>query len=276
MKLKPYWASPKIEEKGLTEFISNSPLQPKKKILEVKRKAADKTCAQILKKNPETEIVALLGSVAYGDIIGWFSDVDMIVITGRLKKEEMVELDHQVLFIEYHNWVSFEDLIFKKIAREEYESRSSYLFFYGNPRFLHFSAKSKAKYERIVRLGIERLWRDHSSKIGEYLDDFVWFYGTAEEALRYGQRLTAKGKLQRGTTLLLRYYLIKNRILLRKPLPDDRTITQLRNSSVPKELVDFIEQLYQGKSNINALLKQAKEMYLQITNNRKWLDKIPL
>jgi len=275
MKLKPYWASPKIEEKGLTECISLSPLQPKEKILEVKRKAADNACARILKKDPETEIVALLGSVAFGDITGWFSDVDMIVITGKPKKEEMVELNHQVLFIERHNWASFEDFIFKKIAREEYESRSSYLFFYGNPRYLYFSAESKTKYERIVRLGIEKLWGDHS-KIDEYLDDFVWFYGTAKEALRYGQRLTARGKLQRGTTLLLRYYLIKNRILLRKPMPDDRTMAQLRNSSVPKELVDLIEQLYQGRSDMKALLEQAKEMYSKITNDRKWFDKIPL
>jgi predicted nucleotidyltransferase len=275
MKLEPYWALPEIEERGLTECVSLSPLRPKEKILEVKRKAADKACAGILKRDAKTEIVALLGSVAHGDITGWFSDVDMIVITSKPRKEKMVEIDHQVLFVEYYSWGGFRDLIVKKIAREEYESRSSYLFFYGNPRYLHLSTRSKAKYERIVKSGIEKLWRDHS-KTDEYLDDFVWFYGTAREALRYRQPLTAIGKLQRGTILLLRYYLIKNRILLRKPLPDDRTMIQLRNSPVPKELVDFIEQLYQGKADVNTLLKQGREMYLKITKKRKWLNKIPL
>jgi predicted nucleotidyltransferase len=268
MKLKPYWAFPTIEKVGLTRCVSSTPLQPREKILEVKRQAADKACSEILRKDSKVEIVALLGSVANGDIIGWFSDIDLIAITDKPKNEEMIEVDHQVLFIEYHNWASFKDLMVRKISREEYEVRSSYLFFYGNPRFLYASAKSRTKYEEIVTQGIQRLWKDHA-QIDKYLDDFVWFYGTAREASRYDQPLTALGKLQRGTTLLLRYYLVKNKILLRKPLPDDRTITQLRSSPVPKELVNFIEQLYQGKLNIDTLLKKAKEMYLQITNKRK-------
>jgi hypothetical protein len=68
MKLEPYWALPEVEERGLTECISL--LRPKEKILEVKRKAAGKACAGILKKDAETEIVALLGFSGACDITG--------------------------------------------------------------------------------------------------------------------------------------------------------------------------------------------------------------
>jgi len=275
MKPKPYWALPKIEKIGLTECISSSALQPLEKILRVKREVAQRACSQILRKDPKTEIIALLGSVAHGDIMGWFSDIDMLVITSKPRKDEMVELAHEVLFIEYHNWASLEDLIVNKIKRDEYEERSCYLYFYGNPSYLYSTAKSRTKYKRIIRLGVEALWRDHS-KIEEYLDDFIWFYGSAKEALRYNQPFTAIGKLQRGTVLLLRHYLIKNKILLRKPLPDDRTIVQLRNSHVPRELLGFIEKLYKERADIDTLMQLGKEMYSQVTNRRKWVNKIPL
>ena len=275
MKLKPYWAFPNIEKSSLTERISSCPLQPIEKILEIKRKAASKACLQILKKDTKAEIIALLGSVAQGDITGWFSDIDILVLTGKYREQVMIEDDHQVLFTEHHNWASFEDLLVKRIARDEYEARSSYLSFYSKPYYLHSSAESREKYERTVKLGVDALWRDHS-QIDEYLDDFIWFYGAAKEALRYRQPLTALGKLQRGTTLLLRHYLIKNKIPLRKPLPDERTIIQLRNSKVPKELVDFVEQLYQGNLDIGILLQRGRKMYLKVTNRRKWLNKIPL
>lgn len=275
MKLKPYWTAPGIEKIGLTKCISSYPLQPMEKILEIKRNAANKACSQILKNDSKTKAVALIGSVAHRDIIGWFSDIDMLVITSKPKKDEMVEIDHQVLFIECHNWRSFKDLITRKIARDEYEDRSSYLFFYGHPQFLHFSGKSNAKYEEIMKSGVEKLWYDYS-QIDEYLDDFIWFYGSAKEALKHNQPLTAIGKLQRGTVLLLRYYLIKNKILLRKPLPDERTIIQLRNSKVPKELVDFVEEFYQGESDVDTMFQKGRKMYLQATNRRKWLDRIPI
>jgi predicted nucleotidyltransferase len=266
---------PIIERRGLTEGITFYPLIPMEKILEVKRKAATKVCSQILERDSKVEIITLLGSVAHGDIIGWFSDIDMLVITNEPKKDEMIEVDHQVLFIEYPNWKSFEDLIVKKIARDEYEDRSSYLFFYGNPHYLHSSEKGRVKYSQIIKLGIEALWKDYS-EINEYLDDFVWFYGSAKEALKYNQLLTAMGKLQHGIILLLRYYLIKNKILLRKPLPDQRTIIQLRNSPVPKKLINFVETFYQAKLDMDTTLQLGKEMYLQVTNERKWLNKIPI
>lgn len=269
MKLEPYWESPDIEKTSLTKYISTCPLQPVERILKIKRRAASKACSLILEKDSEVEVVALLGSVARGDIMGWFSDIDTLVITSKPREEEMIAVDHQPLFIERYNWTSFEDLMVKKIARDEYEERSSYLSFYGNPNYLHSSKKSRAKYEQIIKLGIEAVWRDHS-QIDEYLDDFVWFYGSAKEALRYNLPLTAMGKLQRGTILLLRHYLIKNKILLRKPLPDERTITQLRNSQVPKELIDFLEQMHQGKSNIKTLLQRGRRMYLRVTSGRKW------
>jgi len=271
MKLKPYWELPNIKKTGLTECISSYPLQLTEKILEAKRRAAHKACTQILEKDSNVEIIVLIGSVARGDIFGWFSDIDTLVITSEPRKEEMISVDHQPLFIEYHNWASFEDLIVNKIARDEYEDRSSYLSFYGNPHYLHSSEESRAEYEQIVRSGIEALWRDHS-EIDEYLDDFVWFYGSAKEALRHNQPLTALGKLQRGTVLFIRYYLVKNKILLRKPLPDQRTITQLRNSPVPKELVDFAEQLYRGKLDIHTMLQRGRKMYLRITNRRRWFN----
>jgi len=219
--------------------------------------------------------VALIGSVARGDIMGWFSDIDTLAITSNPGEEEMMVVEHQPLFVEHHNWASFEDLMVKRIARDEYEDRSSCLSFYGNPHYLHSSEESRAKYDAIVRLGIEALWRDHS-EIDEYLDDFVWFYGAAREALRYNLPLTAMGKLQRGTVLLLRYFLIKNKVLLRKPLPDERTMIQLRNSQVPKELVDFVEQLYRGRLDIDTLLDKGRKMYLQVTNGRKWMNQMPL
>jgi len=275
MELKPYWEFPSIRETGLTECISSNPLQPLEKILEVKRRAASKGCSEILRRDPEVEIVALIGSVARGDIMGWFSDIDTLAITSNPGEEEMMVVEHQPLFVEHHNWASFEDLMVKRIARDEYEDRSSCLSFYGNPHYLHSSEESRAKYEQIVRLGIEALWRDHS-KIDEYLDDFVWFYGAAREALRYNLPLTAMGKLQRGTVFLLRYYLVKNKILLRKPLPDERTMIQLRNSQVPKELVDFVEQLYLGRLDIDTLLDKGRKMYLQVTNGRKWMNQTPL
>jgi len=271
VKLKPYWESPNIKKTSLTEFISSAPLPPLEKILEIKRKAASEACSRVLKKDSEAEIVALIGSVARGDITGWFSDIDLLVITSEPRKEEMISVYHQPLFIEYHNWASFEELLVKKIARDEYEERSSYLSFYGNPHYLHSSIEGRAEYERIVKLGVEALWRDHS-KIDEYLDDFAWFYGGAKEALRYNLPLTAMGKLQRGTTLLLRHYLIKNKILLRKPLPNERTMIQLRNSPVPKELIDFTEQLYQGKLDIEMLLQRGRKVYSQVTNRRKWFN----
>lgn len=275
MKLKPYWASPDVKEIGLTKCISSYPMQPLEKILEIKRGVACKTCKQILKEDPEVEIVALLGSVAHGDIIGWFSDIDMLAITKEPKEEEMIEVDHEALFVEYHSWKSLEELLVERIRRDEYEERSSYLFFYGRPRYLHSSAKAEKKYNSIVELGIKALWKDYSD-ISEYLDDFIWFYGSVSEALKHGKPLTAKGKLQRGSALLLRHYLVKNRILLRKPLPDERTMVQLRRSQVPRKLVDFIEQLYERELDISTMLQHAKEMYLQTTNKRKWLNEIPL
>ncbi|KPV63911.1 MAG: hypothetical protein AOA65_1157 [Candidatus Bathyarchaeota archaeon BA1] len=86
----------------------------------------------------------------------------------------------------------------------------------------------------------------------------------AKEALKYNQPLTAIGKL-----LLLRYSVSSEiKILLRKLLLDERTTIQLRNSQVPKELIDFIERLYQGELDINSLLQRSRKMYLQITNRR--------
>jgi hypothetical protein len=120
-------------------------------------------------------------------------------------------------------------------------------------------------------LGIKSLWKDHS-QIDEYLDDFVWFYGSAKEAARHGLPLTAVGKLQRGAMLLLRFFLIQNKILLRKPLPDQRTIDQLRKSGVPKELVDFVKQMHKRKSDIETLLHRAREMYLKVTDGRRWFE----
>ena len=275
MEPGPYWAYQTIEKSSLTELISSRPLQPLNQILETKRKAAREACLQSLRKDPEAEIIAIVGSVANGDIIGWFSDVDLVVITRKPRKEEMIEVGHQPLFIEYYDWVGFEDLLARRISRDEYEARSSYLFFYGNPYYLHSFREGRARYERTVTLGIQALWNDYS-KIEEYLDDFVWFYGSAKEALRRNQTLTAMGKLQRGATLLLRYYLIKNKILLRKPLPDERTIIQLRNSEVPKELVDFTEQLYRGRLEVEMLLQRSREIYLLITNGRKWMNEIPV
>jgi len=269
MKLEPYWESPDIKKTSLTEHISTCPLQPIEKILKIKRGAARKACSKILKEDPEVEVVALLGSVARGDITGWFSDIDLLVITGEHRKGEMISVDHQPLFIERQSWASFDDLIVKKIARDEYEERSSYLSFYGNPNYLHSSKNSRAKYEKIIKLGTEALWKDYS-RIDEYLDDYVWFYGSAKEALRYNLPQTALGKLQRGTILLLRYYLIKNKILLRKPLPDQRTLTQLGKSEVPKELVEFLEQMHRGKSDVETLLQRGRRVYLKVTNGRKW------
>lgn len=275
MKIKPYWTSSNIKEIGLTKSILSHPLYPTDKILEIKREVADKAVKEILKKDPEAEIVALIGSVAHGDILGWFSDIDMLVITKEPKDEETIEIGHEILFVEYYSWKSFEELLLDRIVRDEYEERSSYLFFYGKPRFLHSSTKAEKKYSQIVKSGVKELWKDYS-EIDEYLDDFVWFYGSAIEALKYDKPLTAIGKLHRGTILLLRYYLAKNRILLRKPLPDQRTMFQLRSSQIPKELVDFIEQLCERNLGIETLLRYAKEMHLQITSNRKWLSKIPL
>ena len=275
MHLKPYWAVPDIERIGLAKCVSSCILQPTEKILEDKRRTASKACEDILKEDPEPEIVAVIGSVAHGDIIGWFSDIDVLVITEKPREEEMVIVDHDVLFVEYHSWESLEELLVKNTSRDEYEDRSSYLFFYGNPRFLHSSEEAEKRYRRIVKLGIEALWK-HYSETDEYLDDFIWFYGSAEEALRHNKALTAKGKLQRGTILLLRYYLIRNRILLRKPLPDQRTIIQLQNSRVPRELVDFVEQLYRAELDMESLLRWGREMYLRITKGRKLLNRIAL
>jgi len=275
LHLKPYWAVPDIERIGLAKCVSSCILQPTEKILEDKRRTASKACEDILKEDPEPEIVAVIGSVAHGDIIGWFSDIDVLVITEKPREEEMVIVDHDVLFVEYHSWESLEELLVKNTSRDEYEDRSSYLFFYGNPRFLHSSEEAEKRYRRIVKLGIEALWK-HYSETDEYLDDFIWFYGSAEEALRHNKALTAKGKLQRGTILLLRYYLIRNRILLRKPLPDQRTIIQLQNSRVPRELVDFVEQLYRAELDMESLLRWGREMYLRITKGRKLLNRIAL
>jgi len=275
MEPKPYWEFPDVEKVGLTECILFCPLQHMEKILEVKRCVASKACSQVLKRDADAEIVALLGSVARGDITGWFSDIDMLVVTGKPREEEMVVVDHHVLFIEYHDWASLEELVVRRIAWDEYEVRSSYLSFYGSPYYLHGPEKSRARYEEIMKLGVEALWRDHS-QTDEYLDDFVYFYGAAVEALRYDQPLTAIGKLHRGAILLLRYYLIKNRILLRKPLPDERTMIKLRHSQVPTELVDFLEQMYRGRLSIDALLQRGKEVYLQVLKGRKWLNKIPM
>ena len=113
-------------------------------------------------------------------------------------------------------------------------------------------------HSKIVELGIENLWEEYL-EIDEYLDDFVWFYGSASEALRYGNSLAAMGKLQWGVILLLRHYLVKNRILLRKKLSDERTMVQLRRSQVPRKLVDFIEQLYERDLNISALLHMLRK-----------------
>jgi predicted nucleotidyltransferase len=275
MKSKPYWATSNIKEMGLDRSISSSPPHSLDQILQVKREAAIKACNDILKKDRKAELIAVLGSVAIGDILGWFSDIDMLVITDRSIEEEMIEINHQVLFIEYHNWSSFEDLIKKKIVRDEFEERSSYLLFYSNPLYLYSPEESRSKYEEILNSGIESLWRDYS-EIEEYLDDFVWFYGSAREAFKYNKPLTALGKLQRGTILMLRHYLIKNKILLRKPLPDERTIIQLRNANVPTQLVNFIEKLYSRELDLESLLENGKKMYLQVTNKRKWLNKIPL
>lgn len=271
MKLEPYWESPDIEKTSLTKYMSLCPLQPIEKILRTKRKVTDKICSQILKEDSKVEVVALLGSVARGDIIGWFSDIDILVITGKPRETEMIIADHEPLFIERYNWSSFEDLIVKKVAQDEYEERSSYLSFYGNPKYLHSTKKSRAKYKQIIKEGIEALWREYS-QIDKYLDDFVWFYGSAKEAIRYNLPLTAIRKLQRATLLLLRYYLIKNKILLRKPMPDQRTITQLRNSPVPTELVDFLEQMYQGNLDIETLLQRSRKVYLKLTDGRRWFN----
>jgi predicted nucleotidyltransferase len=275
MELKPYWASPEIKKTGLAECISSYPSQPIGKILETKRKAANKTGREILKRDPEVDIAALIGSVAHGDIIGWFSDIDMLVITKEPRGEEMLEVDHEVLFIEYYSWKGFEELLTKRIARDEYEERSSCLFFYGKPRYLHSSGKAEKKYNGIVELRTEALWKDYS-EIDEYLDDFIRFYGSAKEASRQSRPLTAIGKLQRGTVLLLRYYLIKYKILLRKPFPDDRTFVQLRKSQVPEKLVEFIEEMYKANLDITTMLRHARKMYLQITHRRKWRNQIPL
>lgn len=275
MQLKPYWAVPDIERIGLAKYVSSCILQPTEKILEAKRRTASRACEDVLKEDPEPEIVAVVGSVAHGDIIGWFSDIDLLVITEKPREERMVIVDRDVLFVEYHSWESLEELLVKNISRDEYEDRSSYLFFYGNPRFLHSSEEAEKRYGRIVKLGIEALWKDYS-ETDEYLDDFIWFYGSAREALRRNKPLTAIGKLQRGTILLLRYYLIRSRILLRKPLPDQRTIIQLQNSHVPGELVDFVGQLYRAELDIESLLKWGREMYLRTTKRRKFLNRILL
>jgi len=183
-----------------------------------------KLCKLILKENPDAELVAILGSVALGDIIAWFSDIDLLAIGESLpEKEKFMVLEHEFLFIEYHSWRSFENLLTRRIAYDEYESRSSYLFYYSDPFYLYSSEGSRTWYAQILKNGLESLWEDHK-EIDRYLDDFVWFYGASLEALRNGMTMTALGKLQRALTYLLQYFLVKNKILLRKPLPDERTL----------------------------------------------------
>jgi len=112
-------------------------------------------------------------------------------------------------------------------------------------------------HSKIVELGIENLWKEYL-EIDEYLDDFVWFYGSASEALRYSRSLAAMGKFQWGVILLLRHYLVKDGILLIKKLSDERTMVQLRRSQVPRKL-DFIEQFYKRDLDISALLHMLRK-----------------
>jgi len=108
------------------------------------------------------------------------------------------------------------------------------------------------------------------------LDDFVWFYGASLEALRNGMTMTALGKLQRALTYLLRYFLVKNKILLRKPLPDERTLAQLQKSSVPKELISLVKDMYEKKVGIKSLLMKTREVYQKVTEQHLWLGQVPI
>ncbi len=116
MQINPYWSDPKIGDLGLTDCILSSPRPEFVEILRSKRRVAKEACKLILKENPDAELVAILGSVALGDIIGWFSDIDLLAIGESLpEKEKFMVLEHEPLFIEYHRWRSFENLLTRRL-----------------------------------------------------------------------------------------------------------------------------------------------------------------
>lgn len=265
MGMKPSYVI--AEEIGLTEAIHKTCSTPIAKILERKLSAAKRAC----EKFHTADLCLVYGSVAVEDIVGFFSDIDMLFIGDfEEKRNNLVKVMDEPVIATFHTIESFENFLMREVRYYGYDERSSLYYCLSTARAL----KNKGildDYLHIVDSEISTFFNQYSGE--DFLDEFFWQYGGGLESNARGDINTGFVKIQEAAKLLLRYWLSETYTLLRKPLPDNRGFLYLKDIEAPEMLITFLREAFERKGGVFAT---AREAFKEIAGDYKWYGSIVL
>lgn len=247
------------KDTSLTHAICQTSKTPLSTILKRKRAAAEKAC----KRFSEAELVLVYGSVALKDILGFFSDIDMLFLGDfKEKRNCLLTVMDEPIVATFHTFESFHDYLTQELRYYHYDERSSLYYCLSHPLLLK---GDQSDFEQVITTEISHFFTQYSPE--EFLDEFFWFYGGALEATLRKDTFTGFLKIQEAAKMLLRVYLLNTKTLLRKPLPDNRGFSYLKSVKIPESLLVFLEKAFERKEdNFDA----AKKAFHEIAGDYQW------
>ncbi len=252
---------------GLTQAIHITSTTPLPKILKRKRSAAKRAC----KNFPEAESVFVYGSVALGDILGFFSDIDMFFLGNfKEKRNFLLKVADEPIVATFHTFESFRTYLKREVRYYNFDERSSLYYCLLHPLILK-GKNSFRPYQKLVNTEIDNFFSYYNSK--ELLNNFYWYYGAGLEATLRGDTYTGFLKIQEAAKVLLRFWLLKNKTLLRKPLPDRRGLSYLKTIRTPESLLTFCAEAFKRK---DTSFTQAKKAFSEVAGSQLWYGSITL
>ena len=244
---------------SLTHALYQTIKTPLPLILKRKRAAAEKACNTF----PEADLVLVYGSVALNDILGFFSDIDMLFLGDfKEKRNCLLTVMDEPVIATFHTGESFNAYLNQEVQYYGYDERSSLYYCLSHPLILK---GDQSAYKQSITAEINRFFTQYSPEA--FLDEFFWFYGAALEATLRKDTLTGFLKIQQAATMLLRFHLLTTKTLLRKPLPDNRGFSYLKSIKTPKSLLIFLEKAFERKKDS---FDAAKKAFHEIAGDYQW------
>jgi hypothetical protein len=255
------------EEIGLTKAVHKTCSTPISKIVERKLSAAKRACERFV----DAELCLVYGSVAVEDIVGFFSDIDMLFIGDFTeKRNELVKVMDEPVIATFHTIESFEKYLMREVRYYGYDERSSLYYCLSTAVALKDEGILE-EYLHLVDSEVSTFFNQYPGE--EFLDKFFWQYGGGLESNVRGDINTGFVKIQEAAKLLLRYWLSKTYTLLRKPLPDNRGFLYLEDIGAPDVLVTFLREAFERKEGV---FGTARKAFKEIAGDYKWYGSIAL
>jgi hypothetical protein len=244
---------------SLTHAICQTSKTPLCDIIKRKRAAAEKACKTFF----EAELVLVYGSVALNDILGFFSDIDMLFL-GDFKEKRNCQLTimDEPVIATFHTFESFTRYLTQEARYYLYDDRSSLYYCFVHPLILK---GDPSLYQQYVSTEINHFFVQYTPE--EFLDQFFWYYGAGLEATLRNDALTGFLKIQKAAKTLLRVHLLTTNTLLRKPLPDNRGFSYLKTIKIPENLLIFLEKAFEREEDV---FDAAKKAFHEIAGDYQW------